>query len=125
PVPNAAAEQLEPSPGLAHERQVGAADRREIVEHADARAVRQESLDEVGADEPRAARHEKHVRHVAIVASTHEALAGGGPSVYIVEGHDFADGNKRTGAAAMLTFRRANGRHATISDQDLAVMMIE
>ena len=46
-------------------------------------------------------------------------------AVYIVEGHDFADGNKRTGAAAMLTFRRANGRHATISDQDLAVMMIE
>ena len=62
-VPDVAADHLEPSPGLARERQVGAAARREIVEHADARAVRQESLDEVGADEPRAARHEKHVRH--------------------------------------------------------------
>src|SRR5207247_7391276 len=54
--------------GLTCERQIGAAARREIVEHADARAVRKESLDEVGADEPCAARHEKHVRHVAIVA---------------------------------------------------------
>ena len=46
-------------------------------------------------------------------------------AVYIVQGHVFADGNKRTGAAAMLTFLRANGRRTAISDERLAAMMIE
>ncbi len=30
-------------------------------------------------------------------------------AVYVVQGHIFLDGNKRTGAAALLTFLRANG----------------
>ena len=46
-------------------------------------------------------------------------------AVYIVQGHVFADGNKRTGAAAMLTFLRANGGRTAISDERLAAMMIE
>lgn len=46
-------------------------------------------------------------------------------AVYIVQGHVFADGNKRTGAAAMLTFLRANGGRTVISDERLAAMMIE
>jgi death on curing protein len=46
-------------------------------------------------------------------------------AVYIVQGHVFTDGNKRTGAAAMLTFLSANGRRATISDERLASMMLE
>jgi len=46
-------------------------------------------------------------------------------AVYIVQGHVFADGNKRTGAAAMLTFIRANGGRPAISDERLAAMMIE
>ena len=46
-------------------------------------------------------------------------------AVYIVQGHVFADGNKRTGAAAMLTFLRANGRRTAISDERLAALMIE
>jgi len=46
-------------------------------------------------------------------------------AVYVVQGHVFADGNKRTGAAAMLTFLRANGGRTAISDEHLAAMMIE
>ena len=46
-------------------------------------------------------------------------------AVYIVQGHVFADGNKRTGAATMLTFLRANGGRPAISDERLAAMMIE
>ena len=46
-------------------------------------------------------------------------------AVYIVQGNVFGDGNKRTGAAAMLTFLRANGRRTAISDERLAAMMIE
>ena len=46
-------------------------------------------------------------------------------AVSIVQGHVFADGNKRAGAAAMLTFLRTNGRRAAISDERLAAMMVE
>jgi death on curing protein len=46
-------------------------------------------------------------------------------AVYIVQGHVFADGNKRTGVAAMLTFLQANGGRATSSDERLAALMIE
>jgi len=46
-------------------------------------------------------------------------------AVYIVQGHVFAGGNKRTGAAAMLTFLRANGGRTAISADHLAAMMIE
>lgn len=46
-------------------------------------------------------------------------------AVYIVQGHVFADGNKRTGAAAMLTFLRANGRRAGLRDEHVAALMIE
>ena len=55
---------------------------------------------------------------------TLEELAAG-HAVYIVQGHVFGDGNKRSGAAAMLTFLRANGRRTAISDERLAAMMIE
>jgi len=46
-------------------------------------------------------------------------------AVYIVQGHVFADGNKRTGAAAMLTFLEANAAPVSIDAKELAAMMIE
>jgi len=46
-------------------------------------------------------------------------------AVYIVQGHVFADGNKRTGAAAMLTFMHANGGRTTVQDERIATLMIE
>ena len=46
-------------------------------------------------------------------------------AVYIVQGHVFADGNKRTGAAAMLTFLEANGGRTTLTDERCATLMIE
>ncbi len=46
-------------------------------------------------------------------------------AVYIVQGHVFADGNKRTGVAAMLTFLQASGGRTTLSDERLAALMIE
>ena len=46
-------------------------------------------------------------------------------TVYIVQGHVFADGNKRTGAAAMLTFLEANAASVRIDAEELAAMMIE
>ena len=46
-------------------------------------------------------------------------------AVYIVQGHVFADGNKRTGAAAMLTFLEANAAPVRIDAEELAAMMIE
>lgn len=46
-------------------------------------------------------------------------------AVYLVQGHVFLDGNKRTGAAAMLTFLEANGAPVTIPPEELASMMID
>lgn len=46
-------------------------------------------------------------------------------AVHIVQGRVFADGNKRTGAAAMLTFLHANGGRTALSDERLATLMIE
>ncbi|HBH02252.1 MAG TPA: type II toxin-antitoxin system death-on-curing family toxin [Candidatus Rokubacteria bacterium] len=46
-------------------------------------------------------------------------------AVYIVQGHVFADGNKRTGAAAMLTFLEANGRRTELTEGRLAAMMVD
>lgn len=37
-------------------------------------------------------------------------------AVYVVQGHVFMDGNKRTGQAAMLTFLALNGRRCTLRD---------
>jgi death-on-curing protein len=46
-------------------------------------------------------------------------------AVYIVQGHVFADGNKRTGAAAMLTFLQANGARTVLSAERCAALMID
>ena len=46
-------------------------------------------------------------------------------AVYIVQGHVFADGNKRTGAAAMLTFLEANRAGTRLAADRVATMMIE
>ena len=46
-------------------------------------------------------------------------------AVYIVQGHVFMDGNKRTGAAAMLTFLHANGVSVRLGSNRLASLMIE
>jgi death-on-curing protein len=46
-------------------------------------------------------------------------------AVYIVQGHAFLDGNKRTGAAAMLVFLEASGVAVSIPPDDVAAMMIE
>lgn len=50
---------------------------------------------------------------------------GAAYAVYIVQGHVFLDGNKRTGAAAMLTFLAANGVRVRLSADRIATMMIE
>ena len=46
-------------------------------------------------------------------------------AVYIVQGHVFMDGNKRTGAAATLTFLLANGGRTRRSWDELARAMID
>jgi death-on-curing protein len=46
-------------------------------------------------------------------------------AVYIAQGHVFLDGNKRAGAAAMLTFLQANAAAITIPPEELASMMID
>lgn len=46
-------------------------------------------------------------------------------AVYIVQGHVFLDGNKRAGAAAMLTFLEANGISIRIGGENVAALMIE
>lgn len=46
-------------------------------------------------------------------------------AVYVVQGHVFLDGNKRTGAAAMLVFLEANGRSSRISSRRLKLLMLE
>jgi death-on-curing protein len=46
-------------------------------------------------------------------------------AVYIVQGHVFLDGNKRTGAAAMLTFLLANAGRTLRSSNELALAMLE
>lgn len=46
-------------------------------------------------------------------------------AVSVVEGHRFLDGNKRTGAAAMLTFLRANGGRTRLSPDALERAMLK
>ena len=46
-------------------------------------------------------------------------------AVYIVQGHVFMDGNKRTASASMLTFLVANGRKPKLSMKDTASIMLE
>ncbi len=46
-------------------------------------------------------------------------------AAYIVRGHVFLDGNKRTAAAAMLTFLEANGVAVVMSAQRIATLMVE
>lgn len=46
-------------------------------------------------------------------------------AVYLVQGDVFLDGNKRAGAAAMLTFLEANGVSVKIPPGELASMMID
>jgi death-on-curing protein len=46
-------------------------------------------------------------------------------AVYLVQGHVFLDGNKRAGAAAMLTFLEANAVPVRIPPEELAWMMID
>lgn len=46
-------------------------------------------------------------------------------TVYLVQGHVFLDGNKRAGAAAMLTFLEANAVTVRIRPEEIASMMID
>ena len=46
-------------------------------------------------------------------------------AVYLVQGYVFLDGNKRAGAAAMLTFLEANDVSVRMSAEELASMMID
>jgi death-on-curing family protein len=46
-------------------------------------------------------------------------------AVYVIQEQAFADGSKRTGAAAMLTLLEANGESVHISDMELVTMTIE
>jgi len=55
--------------------------------------------------------------------TVHELAAG--YAVYLVQGHVFLDGNKRAGAAAMLTFLEANGVTVSLPPERLASIMID
>lgn len=46
-------------------------------------------------------------------------------AVYIVQGHVFMDGNKRTGAMSMLTFLKANRIVSDLTMDDLSSSMVE
>jgi death-on-curing family protein len=46
-------------------------------------------------------------------------------AVYIVQGHVFMDGNKRTASASMLTFLVANKKTPKLSMKDTASIMLE
>ena len=46
-------------------------------------------------------------------------------AVYIIQGHVFFDGNKRAGAAAMLTFLEANRIAIRIESDELASLMLD
>ncbi|OFW04692.1 MAG: hypothetical protein A3I61_12225 [Acidobacteria bacterium RIFCSPLOWO2_02_FULL_68_18] len=46
-------------------------------------------------------------------------------AIYLIQGHVVLDGNKRAGAAAMLTFLEANGAPVRIPPDELASTMIE
>ena len=46
-------------------------------------------------------------------------------AVYVIQGHVFLDGNKRAGAAAMLTFLQGNGVSIRIRPDELARLMID
>ncbi len=46
-------------------------------------------------------------------------------AVYIVQGHVFVDGNKRTGAAATLTFLLADGGRTRRSSKEVAQAMLD
>ena len=46
-------------------------------------------------------------------------------AVYIVQGHVFLDGNKRTGAAAMLAFLELNGSRLAMRNTRLFELMID
>ena len=46
-------------------------------------------------------------------------------AVYIVQGHVFQDGNKRAGAAAMLTFLYSNEVRTDLGLDDLSDLMVE
>lgn len=46
-------------------------------------------------------------------------------AVYVVQGHAFLDGNKRTGAAALLVFLEVHGVRIRATAERLATMMIE
>lgn len=46
-------------------------------------------------------------------------------AVYLVQGHVFLDGNKRAGAAAMLTFLEANAVSVRIRPEEIASIMID
>jgi death on curing protein len=59
----------------------------------------------------------------AYYESLHELAAA--YAVYIIQEQAFADGSKRTGAAAMLTLFEANGESMHISDIELVTMTIE
>lgn len=77
---------------------------------------------------PRGARYEGVEAAVQAVKNSYyetvEELAGA-YAVYLVQGHVFLDGNKRTGAAAMLTFLELNGVRVRLSADRIATIMIE
>jgi death on curing protein len=55
---------------------------------------------------------------------TREELAAA-HAIYIVQGHVFVDGNKRTGAAAMLTFLHANGGRTRRTSKEVFEAMLD
>jgi death-on-curing protein len=63
----------------------------------------------------------------AVKNSYYESLAelAAAYAVYIVQGHVFMDGNKRAGAAAMLTFLQANEVATDLTMENTAGSMLE
>ena len=77
---------------------------------------------------PRGARYEGVEAAVQAVKNSYYETAAelaAAYAVYIVQGHVFLDGNKRTAAAAMLTFLEANGSPVRLRAERVAAMMIE
>jgi len=63
----------------------------------------------------------------AVKNSYYESIEelGAAYAVYIIQGHVFLDGNKRTGAAAMFTFLQRNQRSVRLSAEDIFDLMVE
>jgi death-on-curing protein len=103
----------------------------EYIEADEIIALHEILLEEWGGDEGgghRGALYEGVEAAVAAVKNSYyesvEELAAA-YAVYIVQGHVFLDGNKRTGGMVMLCFLRGNGGELRVSVSRIKALMLE